>query len=133
LPLIKCEKNNEKGYKWGESGNCYIGKNAKKEAIKQAVAIGKGKFPEDVDDTIKDMVAELEKEYEDACKKKNDSNWEHEAIIKSKDDFEGGSFENKWDYFPGINGIWAVIGDLKDNVTGNKELQKLSFNIEPSD
>lgn len=63
-------------------------------------------------------------------KNKKDSNWEHEAIIKSKDLFEGGSFEYKWDYFPGINGVWVIIGDLKDNIVGNKEIQKIVFNNE---
>jgi len=71
MPIKKCTENGQEGWSWG-NGKCFIGKNAKKEAIKQAIAIGKGKFPEDIDDSIKDMVEELEKEYEDVCKNKKD-------------------------------------------------------------
>jgi SPP1 gp7 family putative phage head morphogenesis protein len=47
MPLMKCTKNGQSGWKWGESGFCYIGKNAKQKAIQQALAIGGGEFPEE--------------------------------------------------------------------------------------
>lgn len=50
MPLMRCEHN---GWKYGESGKCYHGPNAKKKAIKQAVAIQmsqkrRGKKPEKI-------------------------------------------------------------------------------------
>jgi hypothetical protein len=75
MPIISCEKNGQKGFKFGESGTCYTGKNAKEKAAKQAIAIGKGKFPKDeYDEEDKELIEKLEKEYEeDLCKNKKDS------------------------------------------------------------
>ena len=39
MPVISCEVEGKKGYKWGESGKCYTGDGAKKKAILQGVAI----------------------------------------------------------------------------------------------
>ena len=47
MPLQRCTKNGQRGWKWGKSGTCYIGRNAKEKAIAQALAIGGGEFPED--------------------------------------------------------------------------------------
>ena len=45
MPLKKCTSNQKSGYKWGDSGKCYTGPDAKKNAIKQGVAIeGPEKF-----------------------------------------------------------------------------------------
>ena len=45
MPLKKCSENENSGWKWGDSGKCYTGKDAKKKAIKQGVAIeGPKKF-----------------------------------------------------------------------------------------
>jgi hypothetical protein len=45
MPLKKCSENEKSGWKWGDSGKCYTGKDAKKKAIKQGVAIeGPKKF-----------------------------------------------------------------------------------------
>jgi hypothetical protein len=45
MPLKKCSNDGKSGYKWGDSGNCYTGPDAKKKAIKQGVAIeGPEKF-----------------------------------------------------------------------------------------
>tara|TARA_R110002020_G_scaffold46539_24_gene132420 strand:- start:321 stop:2063 length:1743 start_codon:yes stop_codon:yes gene_type:complete len=45
MPLKKCQSENKDGWKWGESGNCYIGPDAKKQAIRQGIAIeGPEKF-----------------------------------------------------------------------------------------
>lgn len=47
MPLKKCSENEKSGWKWGDSGKCYTGKDAKKKAIKQGVAIeGPRKFQE---------------------------------------------------------------------------------------
>jgi hypothetical protein len=40
MPIRECQINGEQGYKWGEQGKCYIGPNAKEDAIAQGVAIG---------------------------------------------------------------------------------------------
>lgn len=44
MPLQRCYVKGKLGWKWGQSGHCYIGQNAKKEAIKQAIAITGGKL-----------------------------------------------------------------------------------------
>ena len=52
MPVQDCQKNGEKGYKFGEQGFCYTYKNdnqkeiAKKKAIAQGVAIGEYNFEE---------------------------------------------------------------------------------------
>ena len=40
MPLNTCTINGKDGYKWGDQGKCYTGRNAKKEAIAQGIAIG---------------------------------------------------------------------------------------------
>jgi hypothetical protein len=53
MPIMRCRINGKPGYKWGKSGKCYpytpgdpaSRRAAKKRAMKQAVAIGKGKVP----------------------------------------------------------------------------------------
>jgi len=47
MPLQRCTKNGQSGWKWGQQGKCYIGKNSKQKAIAQAIAIGGGKIPID--------------------------------------------------------------------------------------
>tara|TARA_R100001163_G_scaffold47822_1_gene35949 strand:+ start:239 stop:523 length:285 start_codon:yes stop_codon:yes gene_type:complete len=45
MPLKKCSDNKNSGWKWGDSGKCYTGPDAKKKAIRQGVAIeGPKKF-----------------------------------------------------------------------------------------
>ena len=39
MPLKRCRKNNKMGWKWGDSGFCYTGKDAKKKALRQGRAI----------------------------------------------------------------------------------------------
>ena len=47
MPLKKCSSDGKSGWKWGDSGKCYTGKDGKKKAIKQGVAIeGPDKFKE---------------------------------------------------------------------------------------
>ncbi len=38
MPIMKCGKG-KKGFKFGKSGKCYIGKDAKEKALKQGRAI----------------------------------------------------------------------------------------------
>lgn len=46
MPLQKCEEN---GWRWGDQGKCYHGKDGKKKAIKQGIAIeGPEKFSKKV-------------------------------------------------------------------------------------
>lgn len=44
MPLQRCQVGNKLGWRWGKKGKCYTGGNAKQKALKQALAIGKGKF-----------------------------------------------------------------------------------------
>lgn len=39
MPIKKCQKDGKPGYKWGDSGECYVGDDAKQKAQKQGVAI----------------------------------------------------------------------------------------------
>ena len=53
MPLKKCSDGGKSGWKWGDSGQCYLGPDGKKKAIKQGIAIeGPKKFSQ--------MAAELE-------------------------------------------------------------------------
>ena len=40
MPLKRCQINNQKGWKWGDEGKCYVGPDAKEKALKQGRAIG---------------------------------------------------------------------------------------------
>ena len=45
MPLKRCSSDGKSGYKWGDEGKCYTGRDAKKQAIKQGIAIeGPEKF-----------------------------------------------------------------------------------------
>lgn len=49
MPLKKCSENKQSGWKWGDSGKCYLGPEGKKQAIKQGIAIeGPEKFSKKV-------------------------------------------------------------------------------------
>ena len=39
MPLKKCSIDGKSGWKWGDQGHCYPGKEGKKKAIKQGIAI----------------------------------------------------------------------------------------------
>lgn len=39
MPFKKCSNNGKSGVKYGDSGTCYTGKDAKKKAQKQAAAM----------------------------------------------------------------------------------------------
>lgn len=42
MPLLRCTRDGKSGWKWGEEGKCYIGENAKENAISQGLAITGG-------------------------------------------------------------------------------------------
>lgn len=56
MPLMRCQEEDKPGWKWGDSGKCYIyeagneesEKAAKEKAMKQAVAIGGGEVPSEM-------------------------------------------------------------------------------------
>lgn len=71
MPLKACESDGKPGYKWGDSGSCYVypkgdkaaQKAAKKKAIKQAIASGSGKVKNELaDDESRELLRELEAE-----------------------------------------------------------------------
>lgn len=39
MPVKKCSSNKKSGYKYGDSGKCYVGKSGKNKAQKQGQAI----------------------------------------------------------------------------------------------
>lgn len=39
MPVQKCQSKGKSGWKYGKEGKCYTGKDAKKKAIKQGLAI----------------------------------------------------------------------------------------------
>ena len=43
MPIIRCLKKSRKGWKYGKSGKCYVGKKAKEKAKKQGRAIALSK------------------------------------------------------------------------------------------
>ena len=50
MPLKRCKKDGVSGWKFGESGACYVGKDAKKKAIKQGVKmLGPEKFKQEME------------------------------------------------------------------------------------
>lgn len=56
MPVRECQINSLPGYKWGHEGKCYTGKDAKKKAYAQGIAIGFGlaitKVSFDYDETL---------------------------------------------------------------------------------
>lgn len=50
MPIKRCQENGKEGYKWGDEGKCYVGPNAKQDAIKQGIAIEGDKFAETYSD-----------------------------------------------------------------------------------
>jgi hypothetical protein len=45
MPLKRCTVDGKAGYQWGDAGKCYTGRDAKKKAIRQGVAVeGPEKF-----------------------------------------------------------------------------------------
>ena len=63
MPLKRCSENNESGWKWGDQGKCYTGKDAKKKALKQGVAIeGSKKFSEMAKQKIQEIKESIKKE-----------------------------------------------------------------------
>lgn len=39
MPIMRCTLGGRPGWKWGESGRCYTGANAKEKAIKQGISV----------------------------------------------------------------------------------------------
>ena len=56
MPLKRCSKDGQEGWKWGDEGHCYIGPNAKENALKQgkAIEISKNRKLEDLVKDLKD-------------------------------------------------------------------------------
>ncbi len=50
IPLMKCEKD---GWKYGDSGKCYHGPDAKKKAVKQGLAENGGKWSDAFDNIVR--------------------------------------------------------------------------------
>ena len=44
MPVKKCVINGIPGFKWGNEGKCYTGRDAKSKAIRQGIAIGGGEL-----------------------------------------------------------------------------------------
>ena len=120
MPLKKCMKDGKSGWKWGDSGKCYTGPDAKKKALAQGLAIeGPEKFAKLVKmSSIDGFVDELDEvvrysniEFSDLClildkvlttKEKNDLPDSAFAIILpgGKKDKEGKTVPRSLRKFP---------------------------------
>ena len=47
MPLMQCQKDGQAGWKWGETGFCYTGPQAKEKAAQQGQAIEASKSKQD--------------------------------------------------------------------------------------
>lgn len=64
MPLKRCKEKGQSGWKWGNEGKCYVGKDAKKKALKQGVAIeGPEKFKKVMGSEDADLVREALQEH----------------------------------------------------------------------
>lgn len=54
MPLKRCQINGKDGWKWGNEGKCYTGPDAKKDAIKQGIAVEGDKFADSYTDYPKE-------------------------------------------------------------------------------
>ena len=50
MPLMRCEIEGKDGWKWGASGTCYVGPEAKEKALEQGKAIEASKAEETKDE-----------------------------------------------------------------------------------
>lgn len=62
MPLMQCSKDNKSGWKFGDSGRCYTGPNAKKQAARQgaAIEISKKKRGEASIEDFQELIQDLE-------------------------------------------------------------------------
>ncbi len=63
MPLQKCTKDKESGWRWGQHGHCYTGPDGKKKAIKQGILIeGPENFKKEMssDSELRTAFAELD-------------------------------------------------------------------------
>ena len=56
MPVQRCTKNGESGWKWGESGKCYIGSGAKAKAARQGAAIKATGYQEHNDMNVRERM-----------------------------------------------------------------------------
>lgn len=82
MPLKKCQKDGEDGYKWGDSGVCYTGPGARKKALKQGAAIEINKANFNYDEFIEVKTTEMF----DVLSELDVSVGDKWAIIKKLDD-----------------------------------------------
>lgn len=54
MPLKQCQIGGKSGWKWGDEGKCYTGPDAKKDAIKQGIAVEGDKFADSYTDYPKE-------------------------------------------------------------------------------
>lgn len=60
MPLKRCSSDGKSGWKWGDSGHCYTGTDAKRNALKQGYAIDKKRFKEEVKSDISSGIISIE-------------------------------------------------------------------------
>lgn len=56
---------------------------------------------------------------------KKDAKWDHIAVVRSRDEFVGGSFEGEM--VEGARGVWATKGTLAEGDVSDKEIQRYEF------
>lgn len=77
MPLMRCKEDGRNGWKYSDSGKCYVGPGAKKKAIRQGIAIqesggpkfesrkGKGRLTEAEMDVLADEMIDRGEEMRD--------------------------------------------------------------------
>lgn len=139
MPLQKCSNDDKSGYKWGSSGQCYTGPDAKKKALKQGIAIeGPEKFTQmakeygmnieasDVEfivSCIYDVsISHASVELTVALNQIADHGWveelsEENFVVPASEDYyegyEGGDVE-EWDIAANRPGLWENIRKKKE-------------------
>jgi hypothetical protein len=138
MPLKKCNENNKSGWKWGDSGKCFVGPNGKKQAIKQGIAIeGPKKFSEMASE-YEWEIQESEIEYVLECAYEAGANFAEGSCISialytnegwaeeitednfvtpaSEDYYEGyeGDDVEEWDIAANRPGLWENIRKKKE-------------------
>lgn len=61
MPLKQCSIDGVPGYKWGDSGTCYTGSDAKEKALEQGKAIEASKSEETKDEKPFESVIDFER------------------------------------------------------------------------
>lgn len=121
---MRCTDNGVGGWKWGESGKCYTGPNAKEKALEQGQAVEASKIADQKEPTDTQSYIFLKEKFtkEQAVKWTSDHDKKYNNIEETADSWrlrQVNPERFKPESFKTIKieaGVKAVIGKLKDSV-----------------